>query len=136
MRPAYITNTNGVAMCENRVEYLILKGATLAKKRRIEIKLRKYSAASFDSLFETVLYSSDSVEAMRYTDEGEMKELCRCSVDLRVLPNYKQQVETQPFGGFYTDFELGFDLDKPDIRAVLLYQGREYGEVNLQVQSG
>ena len=106
------------------MQYIIRKGTALSRGRRIEVKLRKFSATShgmyafttwvlmsllmpvftyaIDSLFETVLYASNSIEIMRYTDEGEMKELCRCTVDLGVLPNYKQQVDAQPFGGFYT----------------------------------
>lgn len=89
---------------------------------------------ALDSIFETVLYTSDSDQLMRYTDEGETNELCRCYVDLAPLPNFQAQASAIPSGGFYTgmcafcsplwrhnqldpandhgiDFELGFELD-------------------------
>ena len=55
-----------------------------------------------DSIFETVLYTSDSEQIMRYTDEGETNELCRCYVDLTPLPNFQAQASAIPSGAFYT----------------------------------
>lgn len=48
---------------------------------------------------------------MRYTDEGETIELCRWTVDLGTLPSFQQHANNPQPGGFYTDFELGLELD-------------------------
>lgn len=56
---------------------------------------------------------------MRYTDEGETIELCRWTVDLGTLPSFQQHANNPQPGGFYTDFELGLELDsagKSEIR--------------------
>jgi hypothetical protein len=107
-----------------RLQYLVLKGTKIKRGERIEVELRKFSSSSYgacvfagfnpvllrelnffrvlDSIFETVLYTSDSDQIMRYTDEGETNELCRCYVDLAPLPNFQAQARTIPSGGFYT----------------------------------
>jgi len=130
LRPAYITTTGGVRICENRLQYLALKGTKIKRGERIEVELRKFSSSSYDSIFETVLYTSDSDQMMRYTDEGETNELCRCYVDLALLPNFQAQARAIPSGGFYTDFELGFELDTAEVRGVLRYDGQDYGAVS------
>lgn len=66
---------------------------------------------TLDRLFVAVLYTSDSDKIMRYTDEGETIELCRWTVDLGTLPSFQQHANNPQPGGFYTDFELGLELD-------------------------
>ena len=109
------------------MQYIIGKGTVIPKGKKVEVRLRKFSAASFgtrvpvllkslltgyflylDSIFETDLYASDSDGFLRYTDEGEMKKLCRCSVDLQVLPVYQEQTKARPFGGFYTGEDVPY----------------------------
>lgn len=68
-------------------------------------------SAPSDRLFVAVLYTSDSDKLMRYTDEGETIELCRWTVDLGTLPSFQQHANNPQPGGFYTDFELGLELD-------------------------
>lgn len=48
---------------------------------------------------------------MRYTDEGPMNELCKWSVDLGMLPSFQQNAAMPNPNGFYTEFELGLELD-------------------------
>ena len=48
---------------------------------------------------------------MRYTDEGEATELCRWIVDLKALPSFQQHMKEANSEGFYTEFELGLELD-------------------------
>lgn len=62
-----------------------------------------------------MLYTSDSDKVMRYTDEGPVSELCKWSVDLGLLPSFQHHAAVMPPGGnghgFYTEFELGLELD-------------------------
>src|SRR5688572_1209203 len=39
---------------------------------------------------------------MRYTDEGEISELCKWSVDLSSLPTFQANASIPQMGGFYT----------------------------------
>ena len=55
-----------------------------------------------DSSFVAVLYTSDSDKIMRYTDEGEIHELCKWTVDLSSLPTFQQNASYLQHGGFYT----------------------------------
>jgi hypothetical protein len=127
-RPAYITqNSAGVDVCENRLQYLVQKGAILRKGQRIKTKFCKFSATPDDKLFVAVLYTSDSPQIMRYTDEGETTELCKWSVDLSALPTFQRNALSQT--GFYTDFELGLELDSAEVRGVLLHNNEEWGRV-------
>lgn len=68
-----------------------------------------------DRIFVAVLYTCDSDKVMRYTDEGPVSELCKWSVDLGMLPSFQQHAASLPPGvnghGFYTEFELGLELD-------------------------
>lgn len=58
-----------------------------------------------------VLFTSDVDKTMRYTDEGEIQELCKWSVDLGMLPTFQMHANMPHPNGFYTDFELGLELD-------------------------
>jgi len=102
-RPAYIkTNDAGVPICENRLQYLVSKGAILRKGQRLTTKFCKFSHSIQDSSFVAVLYTSDSDKMMRYTDEGEIHELCKWTVDLSSLPTFQQNASYPQPGGFYT----------------------------------
>ncbi|KAG8704387.1 hypothetical protein FRC08_002254 [Ceratobasidium sp. 394] len=164
-RPAYISQNNaGVNICENRLQYLVQKGAILRKGQRVKTKFCKFSQGaqgtfcaffplslpsfplsfpstlSFplslltnwcasDSTFVAVLYTSDSERVMRYTDEGETSELCKWTVDLSSLPSFAEHARMGNQNGFYTEFELGLELDSAEVRGVLLYNGDEWGRV-------
>ncbi|CAE6398596.1 unnamed protein product [Rhizoctonia solani] len=129
-RPAYISQNNaGVSICENRLQYLVQKGAILRKGQRVKTKFCKFSQGPQDSTFVAVLYTSDSERVMRYTDEGETTELCKWTVDLSTLPSYGEHARMGGTNGFYTEFELGLELDSAEVRGVLLYNGDEWGRV-------
>ncbi|KAG8879389.1 hypothetical protein FRB97_001660 [Tulasnella sp. 331] len=118
-RPAYIReNDAGVSICENRVQYLVQKGAILRKGQRIKTKFCKFSSSPQDRIFVAVLYTSDLDKVMRYTDEGPVSELCKWSVDLGLLPSFQHHAAVLPQGGngqgFYTEFELGLELDSAE----------------------
>ncbi|KAI5120632.1 hypothetical protein M0805_009392 [Coniferiporia weirii] len=128
-RPAYIkVNNAGVNICENRLQYLVAKGAILRKGQRIQNGFCKFSQNAQDRLFVATLYTSDSDKIMRYTDEGETMELCKWTVDLGNLPSFQQQANMIQ-GGFYTEFELGLELDSAEVRGILVYEGQEWGRV-------
>ncbi|KAG8718337.1 hypothetical protein FRC09_012815 [Ceratobasidium sp. 395] len=129
-RPAYISQNNaGVNICENRLQYLVQKGAILRKGQRVKTKFCKFSQGAQDSTFVAVLYTSDSERVMRYTDEGETSELCKWTVDLSSLPSFADHARMGNQNGFYTEFELGLELDSAEVRGVLLYNGDEWGRV-------
>jgi len=128
MRPAYIQkNQAGISICENRLKYLVQKGAIIRKGQMIRAPFCKYSANTADRLFVAVLYTSEVDREMRYTDEGETTELCKWTVDLGSLPTFQQFAQSQQ--GFYTEFELGLELDSAEVRGVVLYNGVEVGRV-------
>jgi len=130
LRPAYIReNDAGIQVCENRLQYLVTKGAILRKGQRLRTKFCKFSANPSDRTFVADLYTSDSDRVMRYTDEGETQELCKWTVDLGTLPSFVQHSHMPHPNGFYTDFELGLELDSAEVRGVLLHQGQEWGRV-------
>ncbi|KAF9048041.1 actin-like ATPase domain-containing protein [Hymenopellis radicata] len=127
-RPAYIkTNDAGVHICENRLQYLVQKGAILRKGQRLTTQFCKFSQTNQDSAFVAVMYTSESDRIMRYTDEGETTELCKWTVDLSSLPAFQQGALSG--GGFYTEFELGLELDSAEVRGILLYDNQEWGRV-------
>jgi hypothetical protein len=102
-RPAYITvNEAGYEICENRLQYLVQKGAILRKGQRITTTFCKFSQSVQDSIFVAVLYTADVDKAMRYTDEGEMMELCKWTVDISSLPSFRQNASIPHPKGFYT----------------------------------
>ncbi|KAF8150916.1 actin-like ATPase domain-containing protein [Crassisporium funariophilum] len=129
-RPAYIKQSaSGLRLCEKRVQYLVHKGDIIRKGERIKTKLSKYSRSGSvkDGQFDAIIYTSDSPKVMRYTDEGNLRELCRWSVDLTPLPYFGQDASNSNKNGFYTEFEVGLELDSSEVRGVLLYQGVEWG---------
>ncbi|KIJ47170.1 hypothetical protein M422DRAFT_164320 [Sphaerobolus stellatus SS14] len=129
-RPAYIRENNaGIPICENRLQYLVAKGAILRKGQRIKTKLCKFSATPQDRTFEAILYTSDSEKIMRYTDEGACNELCKWTVDLGALPSFQYQASIPQPNGFYTEFELGLSVDSAEVRGVLIYDNQEVGDI-------
>ncbi|THH09897.1 hypothetical protein EW146_g8542 [Bondarzewia mesenterica] len=153
-RPAYITQNNaGVPICENRLQYLVAKGAILRKGK---FSQSGQGARAFcDRIFVATLYTSDIDKIMRYTDEGETTELCKWTVDIGSLPSFQVRDPLPALGaaseragffflirlaipgeresaepnGFYTNFELGLELDSAEVRGILLYEGQEWGRV-------
>ncbi|KAI6046624.1 actin-like ATPase domain-containing protein [Pisolithus marmoratus] len=94
-RPAYIKENNAnLPICENRLQYLVVKGAILRKG--------KFSQNGQDCNFVAVLYTSDTDKLMRYTDEGETMELCKWTVDLSTLPSFQRNASIPQPNGFYT----------------------------------
>ncbi|KAG9217771.1 hypothetical protein CCMSSC00406_0003540 [Pleurotus cornucopiae] len=129
-RPAYIRNNDaGVPICENRLQYLVQKGAIIRKGQRVTTKFCKFSQTPQDSTFVAVLYTSETEKVLRYTDEGETVELCKWTVDISTLPTFRQNAANPPPGGFYTEFELGLELDSAEVRGILIFNGQEWGRV-------
>lgn len=129
-RPAYIKeNSASVPICENRLQYLVVKGAILRKGQRVKTKFCKFSQNGQDWNFVAVLYTSDTDKIMRYTDEGETMELCKWTVDLSTLPSFRQNASVPQPNGFYTEFELGLEMDSAEVRGVLFYEGQEWSRV-------
>ncbi|KAF8272697.1 hypothetical protein EI94DRAFT_1769673 [Lactarius quietus] len=129
-RPAYVSQNNaGVSICENRLQYLVAKGAILRKGQKIKTKFCKYSQTPHDRVFVATMYTSDADNIMRYTDEGETVELCKWTVDIGSLPSFQENASMPTQNGFYTDFELGLELDGAEVRGILLYEEREWGRV-------
>lgn len=89
----------------------------------------KYSKDAEDRHFTTVIFTSDSDRAARYADEGRLDELCRWTVDLSALPSFRLNAESGNQGGFFTEFELGLELDSAEARGVLLVGDQEWGQV-------
>jgi len=54
---------------------------------------------------------------------------CKWTVDLGSLPSFQQQAAVPNPNGFYTDFEIGLEVDSAEVRGILLYQGQEWGRV-------
>jgi len=129
-RPAYIKDNNaGIPICENRLQYLVHKGAILRKGQQVRTRFCKFSQNSQDCVFVAVLYTSDIDKVMRYTDEGATDELCKWTVDIGDLPTFQRNASTSHTNGFYTEFELGLELDSAEVRGILLYEGQEWGRV-------
>jgi len=53
-------------------------------------------------------------------------ELCKWQVDLSVLPSFQWAAQQNPGSGFYTEFELGLELDSAEVRGVLMFNGQEW----------
>jgi hypothetical protein len=85
---------------------------------------------------------------MRYTDEasfpvfwlpagrvdtvvsqGELLQVCTWTVDISSLPTFRQNASMPQGTGFYTEFDLGLELDSAEVRGILLYEGVEWGRV-------
>jgi len=129
VRPAYITSVAGSSFCEYRVEYIVRRGTAVMKGSRNELRVRKHCSSRYDRTLEIVLYTSSVEESKRYFDEEKGEELCRCRIDLETYPRFLEQVEASPFGNFYVDFVLGFEMDTAEMRCVLLYKGMKCGSV-------
>jgi hypothetical protein len=72
-RPGFIsTNDAGIEVCENRLSYLVAKGAVLRKGQRLRSRFCKYSRSASDCYFTAILYVSDEDKIFRYTDEGKL----------------------------------------------------------------
>ncbi|GAA5914368.1 Hsp70 family protein [Sporobolomyces salmoneus] len=132
-RPGFIsTNDAGVEVCENRLSYLVAKGAVLRKGQKLRSRFCKFSRSPLDCHFTAILYVSDEDRIFRYTDEGEILELCRWSVDLSTLPSFQYHAQTST-GGFYTEFDLGLIFDSAEVLGVLLDdEGRECGRATFE----
>ncbi|KAM0747875.1 hypothetical protein T439DRAFT_366092 [Meredithblackwellia eburnea MCA 4105] len=130
-RPGFISvNDAGIEVCENRLSYLVAKGAVLRKGQRLKSRFCKFSRGPTDCLFTAILYVSDADKIFRYTDEGETYELCRWTVDLSPLPTFHYNAQNST-GGFYTEFDLGLELDSAEVRGVLLNdEGDECGRAS------
>ncbi|KAJ3786434.1 hypothetical protein GGU10DRAFT_290232 [Lentinula aff. detonsa] len=134
-RPAYIRNNDaGHSICENRLQYLVQKGAIIRKGQRLTTKFCKFSQSVQDASFVAVLYTSESDKIMRYNDEGETTELCKWTVDLSSLPAFQQNAMSQS-GGFYTEFEIALELDSAEVRGILLYNNQEWGRVTFDFRN-
>lgn len=71
-RPGFITtNDAGIEVCENRLSYLVAKGAVLRKGQRLRSRFCKFSRSPTDCFFTAILYVSDDDKIFRYTDEGQ-----------------------------------------------------------------
>ncbi|SGY56999.1 BQ5605_C006g04207 [Microbotryum silenes-dioicae] len=139
-RPHFITiNDAGMEVCANRLSCesldsrhnrrassltrpnpltdLVAKGAVLRKGEKLRSRFCKFVKNANDSTFTAQLYTSDSDELYRYTDEGDATELCRWTVDLAALPSFAQ---IAALGGGYVEFDLGLSLDSAEVRGVLM----------------
>ncbi|GAA5942523.1 Hsp70 family protein [Sporobolomyces koalae] len=132
-RPGFISsNDAGVEVCENRLSYLVAKGAVLRKGQRLRSRFCKYSRGPSDCHFTAILYVSDEDKIWRYTDEGEIVELCRWTVDLSTSPSFQYQAQTST-AGFFTEFDLGLILDSAEVLGVLLDdEGVERGRATFE----
>ncbi|CEQ41751.1 SPOSA6832_03518, partial [Sporobolomyces salmonicolor] len=131
---------------------LIAKGAVLRKGERLRsrfCRLVRGSSTSFpfscfgcslepthtaadpqDSIFTAHLFVSDSEELYRYTDEGDLTELCRWTVNLAALPRFHRIAQG---GGGYVEFDLGLMLDSAEVRGVLMTEdGIECGAATFE----
>ncbi|GAA5915261.1 hypothetical protein JCM6882_003386 [Rhodosporidiobolus microsporus] len=133
-RPGFITtNDAGIEVCENRLSYLVAKNAVLRKGQRLRSRFCKFSRGPADCMFTAVLYVSDADEIYRYTDEGEIVELCRWSVDLSPLPAFQYNAAAANGAGFFTEFDLGLVLSSAEVIGVLLTdEGEEVGRATFE----
>ncbi|KAK4049950.1 hypothetical protein OIV83_003774 [Microbotryomycetes sp. JL201] len=133
-RPGFITlNNAGIEVCENRLSYLVAKGAVLRKGQRLKSRFCKFSKGPNDTLFTAILFVSDADKIYRYTDEGEIYELCRWTVDLAALPSFQWNAQSSTGNGFYTEFDLGLVLDSAEVIGVLMNdEGEECGRATFE----
>ncbi|BGP51365.1 hypothetical protein JCM10450v2_007303 [Rhodotorula kratochvilovae] len=130
-RPEFVrANDGGTVVCENRLSYLIAKGAVLRKGERLRSRFCKYVKDPRDSVFTAHLFVSNSEELYRYTDEGDLTELCRWTVDLAALPRFH---EIAGDDGGYIEFDLALALDSAEVRGVLMTEdGVECGAATFE----
>ncbi|KAJ7223079.1 actin-like ATPase domain-containing protein [Mycena pura] len=133
-RPGFVHfNDAGAEICENRLQYLVQKGAIVRKGQRVTTRFCYLIYAtdnSPDSTFTATLFTFDSdsvgVDTARYADEAVLRPVCDWRVDLHGVLGWGASVGG---GGFYTDFEIGLEMDSAEVRGVLLCGGMEYGTV-------
>ncbi|GAA5940680.1 hypothetical protein JCM3775_004761 [Rhodotorula graminis] len=130
-RPEFVrANDGGTVVCENRLSYLIAKGAVLRKGERLRSRFCKYVKDPRDSVFTAHLFVSNSEELYRYTDEGDLTELCRWTVDLAALPRFHDIAGDD---GGYIEFDLALALDSAEVRGVLMTEdGVECGAATFE----
>ncbi|KAG9123097.1 hypothetical protein FRC07_000233 [Ceratobasidium sp. 392] len=135
-RPQYINRgSKGFDLCDNRLHYIVEKGGTLRRGKKIVKGFRKFSKGVEDSMFVGVLYTSDSNDVKRYTDEDGVHELCRLRVDLSALPNFGENTKMGDQTGFYTSFKIAFELDTAELRGVLLHNGDDWSPITFDFRS-
>ncbi|GAA5978586.1 hypothetical protein JCM11641_002779 [Rhodosporidiobolus odoratus] len=132
-RPGFITrNDAGVEVCENRLSYLVAKGAVVRKGQRLQSRYCKYSRGPQDCMFTAVLYVCDDDKIYRYTDEGEIVELLRWTVDLSPLPQF-QYLAQSGVGAGYVEFYLNLALDAAEVIGMLVTdEGEEVGRATFE----
>ncbi|GAA5899544.1 hypothetical protein JCM6882_001146 [Rhodosporidiobolus microsporus] len=125
-RPEFVaTNNGGTVVCENRLSYLIAKGAVLRKGERLRSGACKYIKDPHDSIFTAHLYVSDSEELYRYTDKGNLREFCRCSPHCPASRTLSRTAEdTSLDRRFVCRFEAGLSLNLAEVRGVLMTEDR------------
>ncbi|KAJ3511979.1 hypothetical protein NLJ89_g3789 [Agrocybe chaxingu] len=122
-RPAYIKqDARGMPLCEKRLQYLVKKGAVVNKGEPVLAKFSKFSKSRQDSTFVTRVYTDTSDNTYHYIDEATLEELYRWTVDLSALPGFQR---SSPYHHFYTEFEIGVEVENQDMSAVVLYNGAE-----------
>ncbi|KAF7307712.1 hypothetical protein MKEN_01131300 [Mycena kentingensis (nom. inval.)] len=119
-RPGYIQyNDAGVEVCENRLQYLVRKGAIIRKGQRLKTEFCKFSRTRDDSTFTATLYTFDSegtdMDTARYADETALRRVCDWRVDLRAVQGWADGVPSST--GFFTNFWISLELDGPTVGA-------------------
>ncbi|KAG8702172.1 hypothetical protein FRC09_004916 [Ceratobasidium sp. 395] len=129
-RPQFIRqNKAGAEVCQNRLRYLVRKGASVRKGKSIVLKLRKLSKSLDDSVFAGTLYTSDSDYGMRYADEEGVLQMCIFKVDLSSLPHFGLSAKHRNQTEFDTPFEIGFEFHSAEVRGALLHDGKEWNPI-------
>ncbi|KAF8331926.1 actin-like ATPase domain-containing protein [Cantharellus anzutake] len=127
-RPAQIYKDNSSDyICRGRLRYLVTKGEILAKGQRVRIGFSKFTCSPQDRWFRSIIYTSDKM--VRYEDEDGIDEWCKWGVDLYQIPGFEELAKKSQ--GFWTDFELGLEVDSVEVRGVLLFNGQECGRAIL-----
>ncbi|KAG8705825.1 hypothetical protein FRC09_002740 [Ceratobasidium sp. 395] len=129
-RPQFIRqNKAGAEVCQNRLRYLVRKGASVRKGKSIVLKLRKLSKSLDDSVFAGTLYTSDSDRDMRYADEEGVLQMCIFKVDLSSLPHFGVSAKHRNQTEFDTPFEISFEFHSAEVRGALLHNGEDWGSI-------
>ncbi|GJN93855.1 hypothetical protein Rhopal_006914-T1 [Rhodotorula paludigena] len=117
-RPGFIVRNNaGVEVCENRLSYLVAKGAVLRKGQRLRSRYCKFSRSPQDSIFTAVLYVSDSDRIYRYTDE-----------DKRLSLSFQYNAQASNGSSFWCEFDLALQMDSAEI----IDEGEEVGRATFE----
>ncbi|KAG8705098.1 hypothetical protein FRC09_003157 [Ceratobasidium sp. 395] len=127
-RPQYMGhNKAGADVCQNRLHYLVRKGASLRKEDVVVQKLRKFSKDIHDSIYTGILYTSDSDRDLRYTDEESVVQMCTFKVDLSLLPDFGPITNDKT--EFVTRFELSFEFHSAEVRGTLRHRKRDWSPI-------